>query len=66
VSVGPFQILIIALILLVLFGRGRISELLGDIGRGTRRFREGLSDDSPALLEAVPTESDPAVDKTAG
>jgi sec-independent protein translocase protein TatA len=46
VSIGPFQILIIALVLLVLFGRGRISDLMGDVGKGVTSFRKGLSEDS--------------------
>jgi sec-independent protein translocase protein TatA len=60
VSIGPFQILIIALVLLVLFGRGRISDLMGDVGKGVTSFRKGLSDDSsesPPVLEGVPLEA---------
>jgi sec-independent protein translocase protein TatA len=45
VSIGPFQILIIALVLLVLFGRSRISEMMGDVGKGVTSFRKGLSED---------------------
>jgi len=52
VSIGPFQILVIALVLLVLFGRGRISDLMGDFGKGVTRFREGLADDEPISLSA--------------
>lgn len=44
-SIGPFQILIIVLVLLVLFGRGRISAMMGDIGKGVKSFRKGLDDD---------------------
>ena len=44
-NVGPFQILIIALVILVLFGRGRISEMMGDFGKGVKSFRKGLNDD---------------------
>lgn len=42
---GLFQILIIAMIILVLFGRGRISEMMGDFGKGIKGFRRGLADD---------------------
>jgi len=49
VSIGPFQILVIVLVLLVLFGRGRISDLLGDVGEGVKSFRDGLADDEPSL-----------------
>ena len=41
---GLFQILIIVLIIVLLFGRGRISELLGDFGRGVKNFRRGMDD----------------------
>ena len=51
-SIGPFQILIIALVLLVLFGRGRISETMGDFGKGMMRFGEGLADDEPQTIAA--------------
>ena len=47
-SVGPFQLLIILLVLLLLFGRGRISDILGDVGRGVRAFRRGLKPDEEA------------------
>ena len=64
---GLFQILIIALIILVLFGRGRISEMMGDFGKGIKSFRKGLGDDAPApALETAEAAADPAVDKTAG
>ena len=56
-SVGPFQILIIALVILVLFGRGRISDMMGDFGKGVKSFRQGLTEeDKPAqrLEEARP------------
>jgi sec-independent protein translocase protein TatA len=50
VSIGLFQILIIALVILVLFGRGRISGMMGDFGKGIKSFRQGLSEDEkPAV-----------------
>ena len=41
---GIWQILIIALVVLVLFGRGRISEMMGDFGKGISSFKKGLSE----------------------
>jgi sec-independent protein translocase protein TatA len=71
VSIGPFQILIIALVLLVLFGRGRISDLMGDFGKGVTSFRKGLADDPPnpaPSLDGVPLEAkaEPARERSAG
>lgn len=69
---GLFQILIIALIILVLFGRGRISEMMGDFGKGLKSFKKGLGDDedspAPALVEGRQAQAaaEPATDKTAG
>ena len=36
--------MIIALVILVLFGRGRISEMMGDFGKGVSSFKKGLND----------------------
>jgi sec-independent protein translocase protein TatA len=48
VNIGPVQILIIALVILILFGRGRISEMMGDFGKGVKSFRKGLSEEDEA------------------
>ena len=53
-NVGPFQILIIALVILVLFGRGRMSEMMGDFGKGVKSFRKGLNDDDEKKAEPSP------------
>lgn len=45
-QVGIWQILILAIVVLVLFGRGRISEMMGDFGKGIKSFKEGMSEDS--------------------
>lgn len=44
-NIGPFQILIIALVFLVLFGRGRISDMMGDLGKGVKSFRKNLEEE---------------------
>ena len=64
---GLFQILVIALIILVFFGRGRISEMMGDFGKGLKSFKKGMADDEPvpARLDAADTAAEPAPDKTA-
>ena len=64
---GLFQILIIAMIILVLFGRGRISAMMGDFGKGIKSFRKGLDEDepAPARLESADGLAEPARDQTA-
>ena len=36
------KILVVAVLLILLFGRGRISSLMGDVARGITSFRQGL------------------------
>lgn len=45
-SLGPWQLIIIALVILVLFGRGRISEMMGDFGKGIKSFKQGMNEDT--------------------
>lgn len=47
-SLGPWQLVIIAIVILVLFGRGRISEMMGDFGKGINSFKKGMSEDDAA------------------
>lgn len=44
-SIGFWQIVIIAAIVVLLFGRGKISELMGDVAKGITSFKKGLADD---------------------
>ena len=39
---GPTELIIILLIIVVLFGVGRIGKIAGELGGGIRAFREGL------------------------
>jgi sec-independent protein translocase protein TatA len=40
---------LLAIVVLVLFGRGRISEMMGDFGKGIKSFKEGMADDTSIL-----------------
>ncbi len=48
-GVSPWQIIIIALIVLLLFGAGRLSEIGKGLGEGIRNFKKGISDDGDEL-----------------
>lgn len=41
-QLGPLELVIILVIVLLLFGIGRISKIAGEMGSGVRSFREGL------------------------
>lgn len=44
-SLGPTELIIILVIVVVLFGVGRIGKIAGELGTGIKSFREGLKDD---------------------
>ena len=59
-SLSIWHILILALIALVLFGgRGKVSDLMGDFGKGINSFKKGLSEkDDPKVINAEDTNKD--------
>ncbi|MBI1179222.1 MAG: twin-arginine translocase TatA/TatE family subunit [Alphaproteobacteria bacterium] len=44
-NLGWPEILIIALIVVILFGRGKISGAMGDVAKGIKNFKKGLAED---------------------
>ena len=45
-SIGFWQIAIVVVIVVLLFGRGKISSLMGDVAKGIKSFKKGMSDNS--------------------
>ena len=45
-SVGFWQIAIVVVLVVLLFGRGKISSLMGDVAKGIKSFKKGMSDNS--------------------
>jgi sec-independent protein translocase protein TatA len=43
-NIGPAGFIIIAVVVLVLFGRGKVAGLMGEVGKGITSFRKGLKD----------------------
>lgn len=60
---SPLHIIILLLLILVLFGRGKISDFMGDFAKGINSFKKGLKDDDKDEEEAV-APSEPVVVKT--
>ena len=44
-GISFWQIIIVVALLVILFGRGKISELMGDVAKGVKSFKKGMSDD---------------------
>lgn len=52
-SFSAFHWIVVALVILVLFGRGRISEMMGDFGKGITSFKKGLAETEEATKPAA-------------
>ena len=50
------HLLIVALVVLVLFGRGRISEMMGDFGKGIKSFKAGMNEETDRPAVAPPAQ----------
>ena len=44
-SIGILQIAIVVILVVLLFGRGKISSLMGDVAKGIKSFKKGMASD---------------------
>lgn len=60
------HLVVLALVVLVLFGRGRISEMMGDFGKGIKSFKQGMAEETterpvtPPPAQIAASEPNPA------
>jgi len=67
-QMGPWQILVIGIVVLVLFGRGKIAGLMGEVGKGITSFKKGIKEstdeiektDTAVLQDVTPSDKDKA------
>ena len=45
-SIGFWQIAVVVILVVLLFGWGKISSLMGDVAKGIKRFKKGMATDS--------------------
>jgi sec-independent protein translocase protein TatA len=55
-SLSIWHWIVVVVVVLLLFGRGKISELMGDMAQGIKAFKKGMSDDDTAKTETKPGE----------
>jgi sec-independent protein translocase protein TatA len=55
---GFTEILLLAVVVLILFGRGRVADLMGEFGKGLRSFKSGLKGEDDA--KSLPDKTDKA------
>jgi len=61
-SLSIWHWIIVIGVVLLLFGRGKISELMGDVAQGIKAFKKGMSEDETAKAEPEKTEPPKTID----
>tara|TARA_B100002003_G_C13908935_1_gene442440 strand:+ start:524 stop:730 length:207 start_codon:yes stop_codon:yes gene_type:complete len=56
-SIGIWQIAIVVVIVVLLFGRGKISDLMGDVAKGIKSFKKGMKDPTQDQSESISSEN---------
>ena len=51
-SIGIWQIAIVVILVVLLFGRGKISSLMGDVAKGIKSFKKGMSSDESSKVDS--------------
>jgi sec-independent protein translocase protein TatA len=57
-NIGWTGIIIIAILVVILFGKGKISSIMGDLAKGIKSFKKGMSDDNTSKNEDNNNNSD--------
>jgi len=61
-SLSIWHWIVVIAVVLLLFGRGKISDLMGDVAQGIKAFKKGMQDDDKVADKAEPMKS---IDHTA-
>ena len=56
-SIGFWQIAIVVVLVVLLFGRGKISSLMGDVAKGIKSFKKGMKDPTSDQNETISSET---------
>ena len=61
-NIGWSGIIIVAVLVVLLFGRGKISSIMGDVAKGIKSFKKGMSSDNPDQTSSIssPSEETPS------
>ena len=57
-NIGWTGIIIIAVLVVILFGKGKISSIMGDLAKGIKSFKKGMSDENSSKTEDPNNNSD--------
>jgi sec-independent protein translocase protein TatA len=57
-NIGWTGIIIIAILVVILFGKGKISSIMGDLAKGIKSFKKGMSDENSSSNDTPDNNSD--------
>ncbi len=63
-SIGFWQIAIVVVLVVLLFGRGKISSLMGDVAKGIKSFKKGMKDPIEDNTETTSSETTSSEDNS--
>jgi sec-independent protein translocase protein TatA len=58
-SIGIWQVVLVLLIVLILFGAGKLPKVMGDVAKGVKNFKSGLKDEDEDQKEAIAADVTP-------
>lgn len=61
-SIGPWQIVLILVIVLIIFGAGKLPRVAGDLAKGIKNFKKGMTEEEAAKADS---EASASIDSTA-
>ena len=64
-SMSIWHWIVVIAVVLLLFGRGKISELMGDVAQGIKSFKKGMSEDETAKTDTPPVVDPKTIDHAA-
>ncbi len=63
-NIGPLGLIIILVVVLLLFGRGKIPQLMGDVAKGIKSFKKGMNEELEDESEKLEQTSGETIDVT--
>lgn len=57
-SIGVWQVILILLIVLIIFGAGKLPKVMGDVAKGVKNFKKGMREEDEESTEATPRQID--------
>jgi sec-independent protein translocase protein TatA len=51
---NPWQLGLVLLVVVLLFGKGKVSDLMGDVAKGIKAFKKGMAEEEPVQAPAKP------------